>query len=138
MAGLMQRGILEVTRKEVIKVPVETQIESERGAPPAEGELRDWARKHIKRVRNAKAHIVAFVLGMIVLVPLWIIVEWQSAGGFERFSDGDQPGDWEPWILYIAIPWGVYVAFIVASAYFDRPTTEADIDREVKRLALHG
>jgi hypothetical protein len=113
-------------------------METERGASPVEDELREWARKHIERVCSAKAHTVAFVLGMIVLVPLWVIVEWQSAGGFERFSDGDQPGDWEPWILYIAIPWGLCVAFMAASAHFDRPTTEGDIDREVKRLASHG
>lgn len=138
MAGLILGGMLGVTRKEVISVPAETLMESERGASPREDELREWARKHIKRVRNAKAHVVAFVLGMIVLVPLWIVVERQSAGSFERFSDGDLPGDWEPWILYIAIPWGVCVAFIAASAYFDRPTTEADIDRELKRLASHG
>ena len=119
-------------------MPAETLAESQSGASPPEDEVREWARKHIKRVRSAKAHVVAFVLGMIVLVPLWIVVEWQSAGGFECFSDGDQPGDWEPWILYIAIPWGLCVAFIAASAYFDRPTTEADIDRELGRLASHG
>jgi hypothetical protein len=122
----------------VIHVPAETLTESQPGAAPPEDELREWARKHIERVRSAKSHVVAFVLGMIVLVPLWIVVEWQSAGGFERFSDADQPGDWEPWILYIAIPWGLCVAFIAASAYFDRPTTDADIDRELRRLASHG
>ena len=119
-------------------MPAEMLTGREPGALPPDDELRSWARKHVGRVRSAKAHIVAFVLGMIVLVPLWIVVEWQSAGGFERFSDGDLPGDWDPWILYIAIPWGVCVAFIAASAYFDRPTTEADIDRELRRLASHG
>jgi hypothetical protein len=119
-------------------MPAETLIGSELGTSPPDDELREWARKHIKRVRSAKAHIVAFALGMIVLIPLWIIVEWQSSGGFERFSDGDQPGDWEPWILYIAVPWGLWVTFIAAGAYFDRPTTEAEIDREIRRLASHG
>jgi hypothetical protein len=122
----------------VINVPAETLTGSEFEASQPDDELREWARKHIKRVRSAKAHVWAFVLGMIVLIPLWILVEWQSAGGFERFSDGDQPGDWEPWILYIAIPWGLCVAFIALSAYFDRPTTEADVDREVRRLAARG
>jgi hypothetical protein len=122
----------------VIRVPAETLTGSEFGASPPDDELREWARKHIKRVRSAKAHIAAYLLGMIMLIPLWIIVEWQSAGGFERFSDGAKPGDWEPWILYIAVPWGLCVAFIALSAYFDRPTTEADVDREVRRLASHG
>ena len=119
-------------------MPAETLTGSELEALPPDDQLREWARKHIKRVRSAKAHVVAFVLGMIVLIPLWIIVEWHSAGGFERFSGSGQPGDWDPWILYIAIPWGLCVAFIAAGAHFDRPTTEADIDREIRRLASHG
>jgi hypothetical protein len=122
----------------VRSVPAEALTGNEPGTALPDDELREWARKHIKRVRSAKAHIGAFLLGMLVLIPLWIVVEWQSAGGFERFSDGDSPGDWEPWILYVAIPWGLCVAFIALSAHLDRPTTEADVDREVRRLASHG
>ena len=138
MFGLVLRGILEVTRKEVFSVPAETLMESERGARGLRMSSASGRESTSSASATRRRTSVAFVLGMIVLVPLWIIVEWQSAGSFERFSDGDQSGDWEPWILYIAIPWGVCVAFIAVSAYFDRPTTEADIDREVKRLASHG
>jgi 2TM domain len=99
-------------------------------------ELRQWARAHVERVRRLKLHVAAFVLGMIVLTPLWALVEWQDNGGFKRFdfSDDGTRGDWEPWILYVALIWGLVVAIAALKAYFDRPTTEAEIDRELDRL----
>lgn len=113
---------------------------NERPAPPIpisaqpDDELRKWARKHVERVRRLKLHVAAYVLGMIVLTPFWALVEWQANGGFERWSDNSQPGDWEPWILYVALIWGLVVVIGALKAYFDRPTTEAEIDREVDRL----
>ena len=109
--------------------------------PPStepDDELREWARKHVERVRRLKLHVAAFVLGMVVLTPVWALVEWQDNGGFERWSDNGYPGDWEPWILYVALVWGLVVAIAALKAYFDRPTTEAEIAREVKRLKSHG
>jgi hypothetical protein len=37
---------------------------------------------------------------MIVLTPVWALIEWQDNGGFERFGSGSQPAEREPWILY--------------------------------------
>ncbi|HET9509238.1 MAG TPA: 2TM domain-containing protein [Gaiellaceae bacterium] len=99
-----------------------------------EDELRDWARQHLERVRRLKLHVAAFVLGLVVLTPVWALAEWQSNGGFERWSDNSQPGDWEPWILYVALVWGLVVAIAALKVYFDRPTSEAEIDRAVERL----
>ena len=103
-------------------------------APPREAELRKWARRHVEQVRRAKLHFAAFVLGMAVLTPIWALVEWQDNGGFERWSNNGSPGDWEPWILYVGLIWGLVVGIIALKAYFDRPTTEAEIDREIRRL----
>ena len=99
-----------------------------------EDELRKWARQHIERVHRLKLHIAAFVLGMIVLTPIWVLAEWQSNGGFERWSDNSNPGDWEPWILYVALGWGLFVLVSGLKVHFDRPTTEAEVDREVLRV----
>ena len=107
-------------------------------ASDREGELREWARKHVERVRKLKLNVAAYVLGMAVLTAVWALVEWQDNGAFERFSGGNNPGDWEPWILYPALIWGFFVAIDVLKTYFDRPTTEAEIDREVKRLRSGG
>jgi hypothetical protein len=125
-------------------VPAELLTRNESKAPPrapastAEPELREWARTHVERVRRVKLHLAAYVLGMVVLTPIWALVEWQDNGGFERWSDNGYPGDWEPWILYVALVWGLFVGIAALKAYFDRPTTEAEIDREVRRLSSRG
>jgi hypothetical protein len=85
-----------------------------------------------------KLHVAAFVLGMVVLTPVWLLVEWQDNGGFERWSNNGNPGDWEPWILYVALIWGLVVGIAALKAYFDRPTTEAEVDRAVRRLRSSG
>ena len=75
-----------------------------------------------------------FAVGMLVLMPVWALIEGQDNGGFERWSNNSQPGDWEPWILYVALAWGLFLAIEGLKVHFDRPTTEAEIDREVERL----
>jgi hypothetical protein len=100
---------------------------------PEDETLRRWARQHVERVHRLKLHIAAFVLGMIVLTPVWALVEWQSNGAFERWSANGNPGDWEPWILYVGLVWGLVVAIVALRTYFDRPTTEAEIERTIER-----
>jgi hypothetical protein len=102
--------------------------------PPPEDEIRRWAREHIERVRHLKKSVAFYVLGMLVLTPIWALIQWQDNGAFERFSSQSNPGDWEPWILYVALVWGLLVAIDAVKVYFDRPTTAAEIDREIARL----
>ena len=101
---------------------------------PQEDELRAWARKHVERVQRLKRDAAVFVLGMVALTAVWALVEWSDNGAFERFSGGNNPGDWEPWILYVALAWGFLVALDALKVYFDRPTAEAEIDRQIERL----
>ena len=101
-------------------------------------ELRAWARKHVERVRRLKRDFAVFVLGMASLTAIWALVEWQDNGAFERFSGGNNPGDWEPWILYVALIWGFFFALDAVKTYFDRPTTESDIERQIERLRSRG
>jgi len=103
-----------------------------------EDEVRTWARQHVERVHRLKLHVAAFVLGMVVLTPVWLLVEWQDNGSFEHWSNNGNPGDWEPWILYVALIWGLVVGIKTLQAIFDRPTTEAEVDREVRRLRSSG
>jgi hypothetical protein len=125
-------------------VPAELLTRNEPTASPPirtsapDDELRKWARQHVERVHRLKLHVAAFVLGMVVLTPVWLLVEWQDNGGFERWSNNGNPGDWEPWILYVALIWGLVVGIAALKAYFDRPTTEAEVDREVRRLRSGG
>ena len=134
-------------RKEVIVVPAELLTKDERTASETvdtttarEDELREWARQHVERVRRLKMHVAAYVLGMVVLIPLWALVEWSDNGGFQRltFNDEGNPGDWEPWILYVALIWGLVVAIKALKVHFERPATEAEIDHELRRLESRG
>ena len=97
-------------------------------------ELRRFTRARLERIRRLTFHVAAWVLGMIVLTPLWALIEWQDNGGFERFGNDSQPGEWEPWILYAGGIWALVIAIFALQVYLHRPTTEADVDREVERL----
>jgi hypothetical protein len=124
----------------VITVPTDLLTKDGRAVLPApastepDAELREWARQHVERVRRVKFHLAAYLLGMLVLTPIWLLVEWQDNGGFERWSSNSNPGDWEPWILYVALGWGLFVLVSALKVRFDRPTTEAEVDREVLRV----
>ena len=102
-------------------------------AEPAEDKLHERARKRVERRHSVKANVAAFVAGMVVLMPVWLLVEWQSKGGFKRWSDAGNRGDWDAWFLYIAIPWLLWVVFVCVRAYVDRDN-EAEIERELAKL----
>jgi hypothetical protein len=99
-----------------------------------DAELREWARRHVERVRKLKRDVAVFLLGMTALTGLWAVIEWQENGGFERFSNQGNPGDWEPWIVYVALVWGFLLGLDALKTFFDPPATEADVERELERL----
>ena len=113
---------------------VETRALS--GTTP-EDELRAWARSYVERVHKLKRDVSIYVVGMLALTTVWAMLEWQDNGAFERFSGGNNTGDWEPWIAYVALIWGFFVALDALKVYFDRPATEAEVDRQLKRLVSH-
>ena len=126
-------------------MPAEMLTKNEQKASPPlpsttapDDELRKWARQHVERVQRLKLHVAAFVIGMVVLTPVWLLVEWQDNGAFKHWSSNGNPGDWEPWILYVVLIWGLIVGIAALKAYFDRPTTDAEVDLEVRRLRSRG
>lgn len=147
VSALPDRGCLGAGDRSVDEggehVNIETLTKNGASATPAAGvtpeeELREWARSHVQRVHRLKRDIAAYVLGMVLLTAAWVLVEWQDNGAFKRLSDNGNPGDWEPWILYVALVWGLFLGIDVVRTYFDRPTTEADIERELRRLRPRG
>jgi hypothetical protein len=74
----------------------------------------------VDRVNRLKFHVAAWVLGMVLLTPLWALIEWQDNGGFERWSDNSQPGSWDPWILYVGGIWALVVAGFALRVYLGR------------------
>jgi hypothetical protein len=76
-----------------------------------------------RRIQRLKFHIAAWLFGMVVLTPLWALIEWQDNGGFERWSNNSQPGDWDPWILIVGgIGALAVLGLLVARQVFERPT----------------
>jgi hypothetical protein len=102
------------------------RVHFERPARAGDGEQLGW-------IARLKSHIAAWVLGMLVLTPLWALIEWQDNGGFERFSNNSQPGNWEPWILYIGGIWAAVIAVLAVHAYITRPTVGGETDGEGER-----
>jgi hypothetical protein len=70
---------------------------------------RPTADRSALRVQRLKFHVAAWLFGMVVLTPLWALVEWQDNGGFERWSANSRPGDWDPWILAVGGIWALAV-----------------------------
>jgi hypothetical protein len=103
-----------------------------RGAPTA-AELRRFTRRRLERIGRLKFQVASWVLAMVVLTPLWALIEWQDNGGFERFSNDSQPGDWEPWIFYVGGAWALVIAIRAVRAYVEWPTTEATIAERTRR-----
>jgi hypothetical protein len=70
-----------------------------------------------ERIGRLKFHVAAWVLGMLIVTPLWALIEWQDNGGFERWSDDGQRGSWEPWILYAGGIWALAIVALTLRAY---------------------
>lgn len=60
-----------------------------------------------------KFHVAAWMLGMLVLAPLNLLIEWQDNGHFERWSGNSRPGSWDPWVLWIGGIWAGCIALIM-------------------------
>jgi hypothetical protein len=82
------------------------------GATTADAGVRLRARRRLEGVRRVRFHVAAWAFGMIVLTPLWALIEWQDNGGFERFGGDSRPGVWEPWILYVGGIWAAVIALL--------------------------
>ena len=124
-------------------MPTKMLTKKERTAsqPPTavpEVELRERAQEHLKRVRRLRINAAAWALGTIVLTTLWVLNQWQANGAPESFGHEGEPGQWNPtlWALGVGI-WGLIVGTMALRVHFRRPTTEAEVDREVERLKPH-
>jgi hypothetical protein len=125
-------------------VPTETTTTNERTRPEGgleivrsrDEELRKLALRHLERVRKFKLYLAVYLLSLLVLTPVWIITQYETQDGWLRHlsSRSRYAGDWDPWIIWVALGGAVFVAIAGFRAYLDRPTTEEEIDREVERL----
>ena len=109
----------------------------ELGRPPSrEDEARRRAAVHqAERVRNFKLSAAIFAVGMPAVTGIWALTEYLNADGWpERFSESAGPGDWNPWILWVLLIWGGLLAIQAVRTFVGRPPTDAEIERELRRL----
>ena len=131
-------------------MPVETITKTEPDAPVArpgpetaekqdEAVLRKVAVQHLDRVRKFKLYLATYLLAMLVLTPIWIITQYETADGWPKHlsSRSRYPGDWDPWIIWVALAGAIVVAIVGIRAYLDRQETEGEIEREIERLKTH-
>ena len=82
-----------------------------------ESDLRQEAIRSLKKKRDFRSHLVAYVLVNALLVVIWAV----TSGGFF-------------WPVFPLIGWGIAVGFNAWDAYGRRPITEDEILREQERL----
>jgi hypothetical protein len=105
-------------------------------APVSEDDaFRALAVKHLEDVRRFKVRTLEFLLVLLFLTPVWIATEYANADGWpERLSSQSNPGDWDPWIFWVALIGGVILGVSAIRTFFARPPTELEVEREVERL----
>lgn len=104
-------GIMAL-RVRVERPPSLAEVDREAGPAAPDEAARRLALRRLEDVRRIRFHAAAWVLGVLVLTPLWALIEWQDNGDFERFSGNDQPGSWDPWIVTAAAIWAGSVALL--------------------------
>ena len=80
-------------------------------------DLRDEAYRRLKTRRDFVPHAIAYVLANVLVWTIWAFTDT----GF-------------PWPLFVTFGWGVGVAAHAWDAFFRRPITETDLERELARM----
>lgn len=116
-------------------LPTDEPIQAET-APREDDALRKAALRHLENVRKFKRYLATYVLLMVVLTPTWIITQYETSPGWLKHlsSRSRYPGDWDPWLIWVALVGAFLVGLAGYRAYGDRPETESDIQREIERL----
>ena len=98
--------------------------------------LRAVAMRHLEYVRKFKLYLSIYVLSMLVLTPVWIVTQYEMQDGWPKHlsTRSRYAGDWDPWIIWVALLGAFLVALAGFRAYFSRADTEGDIERELERL----
>ena len=125
-------------------MPTETVTTNERLVPEdlaatvrsRDEALRKLALRHLDDVRKVKVYALTYLVGMIVLTPVWIVTQYETADGWPKHlsTRSRYAGDWDPWIIWVALIGGFLVALAALRAYRSRAQTEADIQRETEHL----
>ena len=99
-----------------------TPTENRTQAPQSEVPPREQALLQLRKKRDFRTHLVAYLLCNAVLWLVWAVVLVAA------------DGPWLPWPLFPMAGWGIGLFFHAWDTYGRKPFTETDIDRELARL----
>lgn len=85
-------------------------------SPPVDKD-RELARARVEKRRKFRADVVGYIVINAFLIGVWALT---GAGYF-----------WPAWVL---AGWGVLLLLDGWNAFFRRPVSESDVDRELQRL----
>lgn len=123
-----------------VETPTNERVKPERlpeAAPPSEDDaVRTLAQRHLEHVRKFRLYLFVYLLSMVVLTPVWIITQYESSPGWLQHlsSRSRYPGDWDPWLIWVALVGAVIVAIAGYRVYADRADNPAELEREIERL----
>jgi hypothetical protein len=103
-----------------------------------EDALRELATRQVERVHSFKLHLIAFIGGVVALGVIWMLTEYFQDGTWpSRFADADDgdPRTWNPWFFYAVAVWAVVLGVHALKTFARRPPSEAEIRREMDRIA---
>ena len=124
-----------------VETPTNERVAPERLpeiAPPSfdDDPVRALAQRHLEHVRKFRLYLFVYLLSMLVLTPVWVITQYESSPGWLQHlsSRSRYPGDWDPWLIWVALAGAVIVAIAGYRVYADRADSPAELEREVERL----
>jgi hypothetical protein len=111
---------------------------AESGPGAEDRALRELALRQVERVHSFKIHLMTYLVGIVGLGVIWMLTEYfQDNAWPSRFADADdgRVDTWNPWYFYAIGAWTIVLAVHAAKTYGRRPPTEAEIQREIDRIA---
>jgi len=95
---------------------------TENGARASDEPLRREAIRRLKKKRDFRAHLLAYVLVNGFLWLVWGIVYAAASG------------PWFPWPLFPLFGWGIGLVFHAWDVYGRKPFSDEEVERELARL----
>ena len=88
--------------------------------------IRNRAQPRVERARKFKRSLAIYVLSLLVLTPTWVITQYYIQDGWPKHlsTRSRYPGDWDPWIIWVALIGAIIVVIYGYRAYFDRSDME--------------
>lgn len=112
-------------------------IDSPNLVPEPDQSVRDLAIKQLERKRRFLAHAVGTAFATVILVVIWAATEYNNAGGWPTrgFSESSSiPHVWNIWIIYPVIGLALILALNAWRTYYQKPISQSEIQREMRRL----